>query len=89
MELTEYALHRHNILLDGTLTPYLADFGFLMALPLEHNSSCLVTSTASIALAGTRGYLAPEFVLGKMGPNSDIYSYGIVSFELMCAHDMP
>ena len=39
----------------------------------------MVTSAGSIALAGTRGYLAPEFVAGKIGPKCDVYSYGIVS----------
>ena len=73
-------LHRHNILLDGALNPYLADFGFLMPLPMtESRTSCLVTSTGSIAIAGTRGYLAPEFMAGKIGQKVDVYSYGIVS----------
>ena len=53
-----------------------------MVMPIEHGLSCLVTSTGSIALAGTRGYLAPEFVAGKVGPKVDVYSYGIVSFLL-------
>ena len=77
---------RHNILLDVTLTPHLADFGFLMALPVEHPSSCLVTSTGSIALAGTRGYLAPEFITGKVGAKVDMYSYGIVSVMYIHVH---
>ena len=72
-------LCRHNILLDSSLTPYLGDFGFLMALPVEHRSSCLVTAAGSVALAGTRGYLAPEFITGKIGPKTDVYSYGVVS----------
>lgn len=81
---------RHNILLDAALQPHLADFGFLMALPIEHRSSCLVTSTGSIALAGTRGYLAPEFITGKVGPKVDVYSYGIVSLSsLQCIIESP
>ena len=59
-----------------SLTPYLADLGFLMALPLEHHSSYSVTFTGSIALAGTRGYLGPEFVIGKVGPKCNVYSFG-------------
>lgn len=68
----------HNILLDASLNPRLADFGFLLALPVEYKGSCLVTSAAAIALAGTRGYLAPEFASGKLGAECDVYSYGIV-----------
>ena len=48
-----------------------------------------MTSTASIALAGTRDYLTPEFVAGKVGPKCDVYSYGIASFKLVCMHDIP
>ena len=70
--------NRHNILLDQSLIPYLADFGFFMALPIEHKSSCLVTALGSITFAGTQGYLAPEFTFGKLGPKTDVYSYGVV-----------
>ena len=70
---------RHNILLDSSLTPYVADFRFLMRPPLRYGSRCLVTSAGSFAFAGTRGYLAPEFVAGKIGSFIDVYSYGIVS----------
>ena len=47
-----------------------------MALPVEHRSSCLVTAAESV---GTRGYLAPEFITGKIGPKTYVYSYGVVS----------
>ena len=72
--------YRNNILLDASLTPRLADFGFLLTLILEDKSSCLVTLTGSIALAGTHGYLSPEFIAGKVGPKTDVYSYGIVQY---------
>ena len=55
-----------NICLDETLTPHVADFGFLMVSLLQHGSSCLVTSAGTLALAGTPGYLAPEFTFGKL-----------------------
>ena len=78
---------RHNILLDASLTPFLADFGFLVGIPVEFRSSCLVTSAGSLALAGTRGYLAPEFSAGKVGPKCDVYNYGIVSRDLLSVFD--
>ena len=47
-----------------------------MALPVEQKG---VTSEGLRALVGTRGYLAPEFITGKIGPKTDVYSYGNVS----------
>ena len=75
-------LYSQNILLDEYLHPHVADFGFLMAVPLQHGSRCLVSSAGALALAGTQGYLAPEFSLGNLGTKSDVYSYGVVSFNL-------
>ena len=72
--------YRNNILLDASLTSHLADFGFLLTLTLEHKSSCLVTLTGSIALAGKHGYLSSEFTAGKVVPKTDVYSYGIVQY---------
>ena len=68
-----------NILLDASLKPYVADFGVFMTVPMQCGATCMVTSAASIALAGTRGYLAPEFISGRVGPKCDVYSYGVVS----------
>lgn len=83
------AFNRHNILLDGHLHPRLADFGFVTPLPLQVGSTCMVTAAGSIALAGTRGYLAPEFADGKHGVKSDVYSYGVVSSEsCICMHNI-
>ena len=48
-----------------------------MAMALHFGATCMVTSAASITLAGTRSYL--EFISGKVGPKCDVYSYGIVS----------
>lgn len=61
----------------------MADFGVFMTLPLQFGATCMVTSAASIALAGTRGYLSPEFMSGRVGPKCDVYSYGIVSTVAM------
>ena len=53
-----------------------------MALPVQHGSSCLVTGGGVLALTGTCGYLAPEFSRGKLGTQSDVYSYGIVGLAI-------
>jgi len=57
----------------------LGDFGFVTALPVCIGSTTLVTVVGTVALAGTWGYLPPEFTDGKHGVQSDVYSYGVVS----------
>lgn len=71
-------MYRRNI---SSLRPYLGDFGFLVALPVEHKSSGYINR---LVLAGTREYLAPEFITGKIGPMVDVYSYGVVSIIKTC-----
>ncbi|KAI3426576.1 Receptor-like serine/threonine-protein kinase [Psidium guajava] len=67
-----------NILLDGSLTAKISDFG--MAKLLNANQTRTTTG-----FRGTRGYLAPEWfrnipISGKV----DIYSFGILLLELIC-----
>jgi len=68
-----------NVLLDAALTPRVADFGFVTPLPINVGSTAIVTAAGAMTLAGSRGYLAPEFSDGKHGIKSDVYSYGVVS----------
>ena len=72
-------LSSHNILLDDAFTPKVADFGFLTPLPQQVGATSLMTVAGAIGLAGTRGYVAPEYNDGKRGTKIDVYSYGIVS----------
>ena len=67
-----------NVLLDANLVAKLSDFGFAMQLPQQVGSTQLITAVVGGTLAGTRGYLAPEYIEGKHGVKSDIYSYGVV-----------
>ena len=39
-------------------------------------STSMITVAGTVALAGTRGYLPPEFADGKRGVKSDVYRYG-------------
>ena len=75
----------HNIL-DIGFTQKLADFGFVTPLPEHVGSTSLLTVAGAVGLAGTRGYLPPEFADGKRTIKSDVYSYGIVSTKanVMC-----
>ncbi|KAH7285599.1 hypothetical protein KP509_33G036200 [Ceratopteris richardii] len=66
-----------NILLDDDLEAHVSDFG--LANLLEENKS-----HATTVIAGTLGYLAPEYVeTGKATRQGDVYSFGVVLLELV------
>lgn len=66
-----------NILLGEDLEPHVSDFG--LAKLLEDN-----ISHVSTMIAGTFGYLAPEYLQsGRATEKTDVYSYGIVLLELI------
>lgn len=67
----------HNILIDPNGTVKITDFGIAMAL-----SATSITQTNSVL--GSVHYLSPEQARGGMAnKKSDIYSIGIVMFELL------
>ncbi len=71
-------LKPENVLLSGTGQVKLADFGLARALS---------ASTGTATLTGTAAYIAPEIVLGEPAqPQSDIYSIGVMAFELLTGH---
>ncbi|MCD7463499.1 hypothetical protein HAX54_050739 [Datura stramonium] len=66
-----------NILLDENHRAILADFG--LSKLMGKDESRIVTT-----IRGTRGYLAPEWLLENgISEKSDIYSYGMVLLELI------
>ncbi|MEM7560684.1 MAG: protein kinase, partial [Planctomycetota bacterium] len=76
-------LHRDikpsNVMVSGEGVPYLMDFG--LALPTEIDTEL----TGDGDIVGTPAYVAPELLeaeLGEIGTHSDIYSLGILLFEL-------
>ncbi|CAF1891079.1 unnamed protein product [Brassica napus] len=67
-----------NILLDEHYKAKLADFGLSRSFPIGGESH------VSTVVAGTRGYLDPEYYhTGRLGEKSDVYSYGIVLLEMI------
>lgn len=67
-----------NILLDADFRARVADFG--LAKQSREGQSHLTTR-----VAGTHGYLAPEYALyGQLTEKSDVYSFGVVILEIMC-----
>jgi len=68
-----------NILLTEKGLPMLSDFG--IAKLMENNQSGSLTGNG--VSIGTPEYMAPEQWIGQSGPQSDIYSLGVVLYELV------
>jgi tRNA A-37 threonylcarbamoyl transferase component Bud32 len=68
-----------NILISESNTPLLSDFG--IAKILESGEATQLTSTG--VGIGTPDYMAPEQWLGKADARTDIYSLGVVFFQMV------
>ncbi|XP_019095494.1 PREDICTED: probable LRR receptor-like serine/threonine-protein kinase At5g59680 isoform X1 [Camelina sativa] len=67
-----------NILLDEQYKAKLADFGLSRSFPVGGDSH------VSTVIAGTPGYLDPEYYhTSRLGEKSDVYSFGIVLLEMI------
>ncbi|XP_058073059.1 cold-responsive protein kinase 1-like, partial [Magnolia sinica] len=81
-EVEPHIIHRDikasNILLDKDLTPKISDFGLAKLLPPN-------MTHVSTRVAGTIGYLAPEYAIrGQLTRKADIYSFGVLLLEIVC-----
>lgn len=66
-----------NILLDGNYHPKIGDFGLAKLFPDN-------VTHVSTRVAGTVGYLAPEYaLLGQLTKKADVYSFGVLVLEII------
>jgi len=74
-----------NIMIDPNSEPVIMDFGLARQTDKEQQSRLTQTGT----IMGTPMYMSPEQVdgdLDRIGPVSDVYSLGIISYELLAGH---
>ncbi len=80
LEMVYQDLKPDNIMIDGTGTVKIIDFGATRVAGLEE----VDTPIEQINLLGAALYAAPEYFLGEQGSRrSDIYSLGVIAYQML------
>ncbi|XP_031504420.2 putative cysteine-rich receptor-like protein kinase 20 [Nymphaea colorata] len=70
-------LKESNNLLDKDMNPKISDFGTAKIVETDQ------TQTKTLEILGTRGYMAPEYLLeGRVSVKIDVYSFGVLLLEM-------
>ena len=80
LEMLHQDLRPENIMIDGTGTVKIIDFGSTKVAGIDEISTPLEQAN----ILGTAQYTAPEYLLGERGtPRSDLFSLGIISYQML------
>ncbi|HDZ56233.1 MAG TPA: bifunctional protein-serine/threonine kinase/phosphatase [Pseudomonas xinjiangensis] len=80
LEMLHQDLRPANIMIDGTGTVKIIDFGSTRVAGLAE----ITRPFAPSDLLGTAQYMAPEYLLGEGGsPRSDLFSLGVIAYQML------
>jgi len=79
-EMVHQDIRPANVMIDGTGTAKIIDFGSTQVAGIMENAS----SIGHNAMLGTEQYSAPEYFLGEGGTyRSDIFSLGVIAYQML------